>query len=211
MKNILLIFLMYPWMLFSQGYSFNYKCIEFETHYIGDHKRSERTNYHYTNTKDSTIQALDYKFNTSRNLNIYDTKRKIFWKFDREKSIDDKPLSLIKSYKLKERDPFIVKLVTVEKITDLSYEVSVFGKNKIKPTLDLDIHLSESSFPLQKIQFLDASKEIHSKIYSALIKKLPSLHYQLKSVKSKSKLSALHSEFTCTEVDVFFDVSPFLK
>src|SRR5690606_21484398 len=211
MKNVLLIFLMYPWILFSQGYSFNYKCTEFETRFRSPYKGNERTNYIYINTKDSTILAYDYKFSTGKNLFIIDTEHNIYWNFDRNNL--NKPLSLINFSTIKEyEDEFIVKDVIVEKIDNLSYNVSLYSKKgKKKPRVRLKIDLVASKIPIQKFRFMDLSMNIHLYFYDALMKEIPSQFYQLKSVITEMNGVVMRNEFNCKEEDIFFDVSPFLK
>lgn len=211
MKNVLLIFLMYPWILFSQGYSFNYKCTEFETQLKGPYKGNKRTNYIYINSKDSTIQAYDYKFSYGKNLFIFDTEHNIFWNFDRNNL--NKPLSLINFSEIKEhKDEFVVRDVIVEKIDNLSYNVSLnTNKGKKKPHLKLKVHLVASKIPIQKFRFMDLSMNIHLYFYDALMKETPSQFYQLKSVITEMNGVVMLNEFNCKEEDIFFDVSPFLK
>ncbi len=200
-----------PYLFYSQGYLFDYKCSDVETQLKGSYKGNTRTNFIYLNSKDSTIIAYDYFFNNAGNsLWIYDFKNNSFLNFDKNKSTSDSKLKIVNVSKIKKyKDEIDIK--SVEILVDKGlYKVFTYDNEKKEiPNLYLEIELVDSDFPLQRIRFMDVTLNIHNKIYDALMEKLPSQYFRIKTVKTdyKNGVIMLDDYSNCSKVDTYFNLS----
>lgn len=207
-KNFLLLFCFISGFIFSQEYHFDYKCYNVETQLKGNYKGIKRTNIIYFNSKNKDIIAYDYFFSQEpkRSFLLYDYNVGSLFSYSINQDSNFSSLNLEQIHPIKiYPDEKQIKRVDVEKFSENEFLIKAFKSFKSrKSNLELKILVEKSNYSLPKIQFMDLTPNIHSKIYTALLSKLDSENYRIVDVMTDYKNGVImHDDFSkCEKVNL---------
>lgn len=182
-KLTLLFFILIFYNAFSQKYHFDYKCYNVETQLKGSYKGNKRSNIIYFNSEKKDFIAYDYSFSgkAERTFLLYDYAGNKLYTYSINQNSDFSTLNLKKVFPIKTyHDEIKIERVEVENNGINLYTVKTYPTNKSKKAnLELKILVQKTGFSAPRMQFMDLTPNIHSKIYDALFSKLDSDNYKI--------------------------------
>lgn len=104
---------------------------------------------------------------------------------------------------------FEVNRITVLGESENKFKIEVFSDAKTKkPSLKIFVTVEKSDFILPRIRLMDVSQLIHDQIYDALLEKLDSNLYKIKTIKYiyKNGLTLEQKLLSCETVELNFSV-----
>lgn len=213
-KNLLALFCYFSIFCFSQEYHFDYKCYDNETQLKGSYKGNKRTNIIYFNSENEDVMAYDYFFSQqpTRSFLLDDYKLNMMFSYSISHDSKFSTLNYIQMFPIKiYPDERKIERVNVEKLEENLFLIRTFSsQNFKKPNLELKVLIEKSEYSMPKIQFMDLTPNIHSKIYEALLSKLDSPKYRIVDVVTNYKNRVImHNDLSkCEKINLKFLASP---
>lgn len=161
------------------------------------------------NSKSIDFIGRLYSYNGKTNdiFILHDYERLLKYSFDVNKKGQFSNLRF--TYITPDYTEFDVKKITVFQENKEQFKIEVFSDEKAKkPNLKIFITVEKSDFMLPKIRFMDVSQLIHDQIYDALLEKLDSNLFKIKTIKYtyKNGLTLEQKLIFCEPVELNFSV-----